>query len=549
MAPLELRCGPQPLVIGRNERCALLLPADADKVSRQHARFSSLAGRWSLADLKSRWGTFLNGKRLVPGEPLQLVEGDLIRITPWTFSFSATPTRKGLDPINDTDSSSSMVRMYGQTDSGPLAEELLGLLLECATNIHAAQDDTALWTVILEAAGKGTGLSNASVLRPLDARGRVQIAAAKRAPGQEEAGGAYSRSLIAAASTGMVAEFSQLAGGAASESIAEMHVSTAICVPLMLGSTVAAYLYLDSRVNSRLPGAGSLGTNARAFCVALGRMASLALANLKRGEMERRQAAMDAELSAGAEAQRWILPPREAQMGAFAYVGESRPGRYVGGDFFDVLPLDDHRLVVALGDVAGKGIPASVLMTASQGFLHAALQQTRDVAQAVTALNDFVAPRCPANRFLTLWVGLLDAAAGTLTYIDAGHGYALLAHDGQPFVTLRGGGDHGDGNLPIGVEQNATYHAVTVPLRPTARLLVVSDGLIEQPSGLAPEQTQFEIAGVVGALSATAALSPPPGTPAKDEIATLFDAIYRHANSTDLADDATAVLVRFLGQP
>ncbi|MGH7215146.1 MAG: PP2C family protein-serine/threonine phosphatase, partial [Tepidisphaeraceae bacterium] len=379
---------------------------------------------------------------------------------------------------------------------------------------------------------------------PLDADGRIEVVAS-RLPGVDLGAGApdvpralYSRSLLAAASQGEVAELSDTTGGdAISQSIVQMHINSAICVPLMLGATTAAYLYLDSRSpsGSRLR---TLRAGASAFCLALGRMASLALSNLKRIDIERRQAMFEAELSAGAEAQRWILPRRQGTFGLLAYVGESRPGRYVGGDFFDVIPLGESKLAVALGDVSGKGIPASVLMTATQGFLHAALQEHAEPGKAVSALNRFINPRRPESKFVTMWVGVFDLAAGTLTYVDAGHGYGLLLNADGTYDTLDAGG-----GLPVGVMDTWTYEATTVWLKPGGRALVVSDGIVEQlvndtdPTTGEPTKRQFELDGVRDALRDT--------TAGADEVAALFQTLFDQAGTKDLSDDATAVLVRW----
>jgi serine phosphatase RsbU (regulator of sigma subunit) len=277
----------------------------------------------------------------------------------------------------------------------------------------------------------------------------------------------------------------------------------------------------------------SLRPNASAFCVALGRMASLALANLKRMEMEIRTEAWRLELRAAAEAQQRIMPARETRHGPFTCIGHSRPGQYVGGDFFAVIPLSETKLAVALGDVAGKGITASVLMTATHGFLHAALTEHGDPGRAVTDANRFVNPRRPDNKFVTMWVGVLDMQAGTLSYVDAGHSYALLRRGDGSFERLdRGGG------LPIGVDGDLVYKVETVPIAPADRLLVVSDGLIEQfgPAAAAPGQprVQFDVAGVQQSFSSEH----------PDEIEALFNAVIAHAGTDQLSDDATAVLVR-----
>ncbi|HSV16676.1 MAG TPA: SpoIIE family protein phosphatase, partial [Tepidisphaeraceae bacterium] len=306
-------------------------------------------------------------------------------------------------------------------------------------------------------------------------------------------------------------------------------------VPLMLGPSPAAFLYLDARANR--PGhahmVAPMRPHAAAFCGALGRLAGLALANLKRVEIERRQAMIEHDLNAAAAAQRWVLPPRHTSIGPFTITGESRPGRFVGGDFFDVIDLGNDRIAVALGDVSGKGVEASVLMTATQGFLHAALQLHGEPARAVTAANAFVAPRRPDCRFVTLWVALLDLPSRTLTYVDAGHSYATLFDDAGAMTEL----NLGDGP-PLGVADDYTYKIETIPLPPHGRLAIVSDGFIEQPAPAAGDdgqRIQFEMAGVCRCLSATN----------EDDVAALFSAIVAHAGSNQLADDATAVCVRW----
>lgn len=537
--PLELPCTPGGVTLGRHEACDVRLPADADTVSRQHARLSCHAGEWRLADLRSRWGTYLNGVKVEPGGPeMPLSEGDLLRITPWTFSFSMQgAVRRGLRTADDADQLQTMVRAVGDEAAQPLAEDMLTLLLESAAAVHAAADERALAELVLDAATRGTGLPNAALLRPLDAAGTVDVVAVRREADQEGSA-IFSRSLLAAASTGTVAELSGVRDGEnISSSIVQMKIETALCVPLMLGQTVAAYLYLDSRSGGR--GGGDtqrrLRPNAAAFCTALGRMASLALSNLKRIDIERRQAMIESELSAAAAAQRWILPKRQSILSGFTVTGESRPGAYVGGDFFDLIVLSDTKLAVALGDVTGHGIAASVLMTAAQGFLHAALQEHADAARAVTDLNRFINPRRSDDKFVTAWVAVFDSAARTISYVDAGHGYALMLNPDGTTDSL----DEGDG-LPIGIVADAEYMSVTRPLDPGGRALVISDGLVEQYGMVhhADDSTtkeQFDIDGIQRVIAAALREG--------DLVTALFDAVVNHAGTSTLQDDATAVLV------
>ncbi|MGH7179024.1 MAG: SpoIIE family protein phosphatase [Tepidisphaeraceae bacterium] len=533
--PLQLRVKDDGVTIGRHDQCDLCLPADAEKVSRFHARIAWREGKWRLADLNSRWGTFVNGCKVNPGPDVPLSEGDLIRITPWTFTLSPTEKKRGLQAVNDT--GQTVVRSVTPERTRPLADDMLALLLEGAAAIHGANDEKQLAEMLMDAAVRGTGLQNAALLRPIDTAGQVEIIAARMpqgAPDSSTGTGVYSRSLLATASAGNVAEISTLASGGnedVAHSIVQMKINSAICVPLMLGPVVAAYLYLDSRGTSLQ----TLRPNASAFCVALGRMASLALSNLKRIDMEKRESAIRADLAAAAAAQKWIMPKRTSAYGRFACIGESRPGQYVGGDFFDILDLGADRLAVAVGDVSGKGVSASVLMTATQGFLHASLKEHGSPDRAVSDLNRFVHPRRPENRFVTMWVGVIDLDAGRLKYIDAGHSYAILRRADGTFEQLDKGG-----GLPIGLETDMAYQLETVSIAPGDRLVVVSDGIIEQygfvpnPDG-GTSREHFEMSGVKDALAKSG----------DDEVAALFDAVVTHAGTTQLSDDATAVLVRW----
>lgn len=528
---MELKPKEDGVTLGRSDTCELILPPQyAEKVSRTHARFNFDGTQWRIADLNSRWGTFVNGVKLPPTGEIPLSEGDLIRVTPWTFSLSRNARRKGMQTTDDA--GQTMVRAVSVDAARGMRDDMLALLLESAAAIHSAETEQQLAETVMDAAARGTGLSNAALLRPIDATGRIEIISSRLGGKDGNEPVTFSRSLINTASTGQVAEISGFGSmDNISHSIVQMQITAALCVPLMLGGSPAAYLYLDSRGTL----AQGLRANASAFCVTLGRMASLALANLKRVDMERRTAKIEAELHAAALAQKWILPARDNQCGLFHALGESRPGQYVGGDFFDIIRLADDKLAIAVGDVSGKGIAASVLMTATQGFLHAALQQHGDPARAVTSVNQFVNPRRPENKFVTAWVGVFDLAKRQLSYVDAGHSYATLMSSDGSFTPLDEGG-----GLPIGVMEDSEYASTVVSLPESGRVMVVSDGIVEQPGLNASghggtKRVQFEMDGVRMSLSTPVADA--------DPVAALFSAVFTHAGGEQLADDATAVLV------
>jgi predicted component of type VI protein secretion system len=270
------------LTIGRQEQCDIRLPNDA--VSRSHARLRYDDGRWRLADLKSRWGTFLNGCRIHDADiPLQ--GGDLIRISPWTFNFSVgdASSSQSIRSIDNIERRATVLRAPGKI-SGAVAENLLSLLLDSAAAFHDAPTDRALAEALLDAACKGSQMPNGAVFRPIDTDGNVELIAARQI---DSAAPTFSRSLIAAASNGDLAQYAPSDGDDASQSILTLQIDAAMCAALMLGDTPAAYLYLDARAprEERLSQHWTAGTS---FCLALARISSLALANLKRIDLERR---------------------------------------------------------------------------------------------------------------------------------------------------------------------------------------------------------------------------------------------------------------------
>ena len=518
------------LIVGRGKDSDFRLPGNIESVSRRHAEFVIRQGQWYVADQGSRWGTIVNGMRIPAKRPVPLREGDLVRIHPWTFRFSTSGAVSYFSVDIEEDRNFTVVRTLSDSSSEPLRQDLLHLLLEAASQIQSAADETALAAVLTDIARRGTGLRNATVLRALDAEGNVGEPILDSAARKTMR---FSRSLLAAASKGVVAEFSSATQTDVALSIVQENIRAAICAPLMTDKTVAAYLYLDSSGSGEGPTA--LRPNAAGFCQALARMGGLALANLKRIEVERGAALLESELKSAAEAQKWILPRAPVTAGPFTCAGLSRPGGYLGGDFFDAQVLAGGRLAVCLGDVSGHGAAASVLMTAAQGFLHAALGESGDLTRAVAGLNAFVQPRRPWDKFITLWIGLFDTEAMKLQYVDAGHGFGLLLkNDGPPQKLDENGGP------PIGIDADFDYRPATISLAAGERVLVVSDGIVEQTSPETPSELpprQFGLDGVVTAIQTA-------GT--GDLVGQIFRDLEAFARGAAQSDDATAVLVQWL---
>jgi serine phosphatase RsbU (regulator of sigma subunit) len=152
----------------------------------------------------------------------------------------------------------------------------------------------------------------------------------------------------------------------------------------------------------------------------------------------------------------------------------------------------------------------------------------------VTHLNQFLCLRVASDKFITLWVGIFDPQAQTLEYIDAGHGYAVLSSGDGPPQLLNSGE-----NLPLGVAADPEYHSVQLQLPPSANLMIVSGGIIEQPAAedTSASREQFGIERVMHLASQTKSLS--------ELLDDTFARLESHAGTRSLNDDATVMLVKW----
>jgi sigma-B regulation protein RsbU (phosphoserine phosphatase) len=179
------------------------------------------------------------------------------------------------------------------------------------------------------------------------------------------------------------------------------------------------------------------------------------------------------DLEIAREIQQAMLPHGMYRAAGVETLGLSRPANTVGGDLFDILPLDDGRLVIAVGDVSGKGSPAALLMALLLAMMRTLVDEKLEPAELITRLNLQVVRHAPGSRFITLFYGVFQPITGELTYVSAGHMPPLVArHDGT-FEHLT------DGGIALGMFSGSTYTAGRIVLRPGDLLAVYSDGITE----------------------------------------------------------------------
>ena len=263
-------------------------------------------------------------------------------------------------------------------------------------------------------------------------------------------------------------------------------------------------------------------------------VAFVAVVAALKGSVEReRQASqerLERDVRIAQEVQARLFPQKVPKSAALECDGVCRPARGVAGDYYDFLEIDRGHLGLALGDVAGKGISAALLMASLQGALrsHASLSDG-EPAEAASDINAQIHALTDAHRFATFFWAIFDEARRTLTYVNAGHNPPMLLRASGALERLTTGGP------PLGVFGDSRYRQDTVRLAAGDLLVVFSDGITEAPDAADEEFGETRLEGI---LRSNANL------PAGALCGAVLSAVEAFQSGTAQADDMTVVAAR-----
>ncbi|MFW5693947.1 MAG: PP2C family protein-serine/threonine phosphatase [Alkalispirochaeta sp.] len=189
----------------------------------------------------------------------------------------------------------------------------------------------------------------------------------------------------------------------------------------------------------------------------------------------------DVEIAAGI--QKRLQAPASGSFGGIDYAGVSRPVRGMSGDYYDVIPIDEHRTMVVICDVSGKGVPAALVMVMIRTIAHLALNHTNDAGEILAMINQGVSGAVDVDRFATATVVVFDTASQRMSYANAAHHPMLLLTEerGQVEAIDAQG-------LPIGIEETEQYRSRSVEFPPGATVVLFTDGVVE---AFNPEGEEF----------------------------------------------------------
>ena len=235
------------------------------------------------------------------------------------------------------------------------------------------------------------------------------------------------------------------------------------------------------------------------------------------------------ELEVAREIQLAMLPSGTYAAADIEICGATRPANTVGGDFYDVLPLPDGRVILTLGDVAGKGSPAALLMALLLAVLRTLVDEDLNPKALVERLNLQIWRHSPASRFITLFYAVYTPATGALTYVNAGQNPPLIYRRDGSFERLTATG------VALGMFDRSTYVAVDTHIQPGELLVLYSDGITEAENTAGQPFEELGLQGIVvhHRAESTAELG-----------AHIIKAVEAHAQAPRFADDLTILILK-----
>ncbi len=310
----------------------------------------------------------------------------------------------------------------------------------------------------------------------------------------------------------------------ASGTVVLQGVRSVLAVPLGVAEKVFGIIYADSPIAE-----GRFTEDHLKVLTTLASVAAIRVENTRLIESRLDRERLERELQLASEIQQRFQPTAPPQVPGYELQGISFPCYEIGGDYYDFIERDDGRLVIALGDVSGKGTAAALLMSSLHAAVHAQSASHDTLVGTISAVNKYLAENIPANRFVTLFYAELDPESGALSFLNAGHNPPLIIHSAGTVEQLASGG------LPLGIKPDAEYREGRTQLQPGDVLCIYSDGVTEATSPSGEEFGPTRLYEVVSRNIDTSAAG------IRDRIES---ALTKFAQGTSAADDITLVIVK-----
>jgi phosphoserine phosphatase RsbU/P len=255
----------------------------------------------------------------------------------------------------------------------------------------------------------------------------------------------------------------------ASQTMALLGIRSVLAVPLSVDiKDIFGLIYADSPTNEATFTEEHLN-----ILTTLASVAAIRVENARLLEERFERERMERELELATEIQQTFQPSAPPVMDDYEFQGISFSCYEIGGDYYDFIPLHNQKMMIALGDVSGKGTAAALLMSSLHASIHAQVTAKTSLYETVKSVNQYLAENTPTNRFVTLFIADLETHTGVLNYINAGHNPPIMARADGSIEQLDAGG------FPLGILPQAEYEVGQLTLDSGDALVIYSDGVSE----------------------------------------------------------------------
>jgi serine phosphatase RsbU (regulator of sigma subunit) len=304
-----------------------------------------------------------------------------------------------------------------------------------------------------------------------------------------------------------------------------------MAVPLQTRDEIIGLIYVDSPSLLR-----EFTKDDLSLLTVMANVAAIRIEHTRLAEIEQAKQLLARDLEQAAEIQRRFLPAAAPRVVQLDLAGHNAPCRTVGGDYFDFFPYENGRVAMVLGDVSGKGMPASLLMMGLQARVQVLIDEPRSLAEVMTRLNRITSANCPAGRFISLFFCIIDGRSGEISYCNAGHNPPLLIRAAEPpgnQQELTGGG-------PIlGILGSIEYQEYGAKLEPGDVLVIYSDGVTEAGNATGDDFGVERLANTVWANRERSSA---------EIVAAVNAALTEYTASAPQSDDITMIVARRIAQ-
>ena len=520
-------------VVGRASAAELCFPDDAG-LSRQHMVLEREGDDWTAQDLGSKNGTMVNNIPL--RAKLNLKPGDRITAGHLAIVF---------DDKGGVPRPAEGVVIFESGESDPPSTSTIFTSLEGALSSqtivdrpgqHGAKQVEALIRAGQELAGRGTladlfpRILDLAIEGVGAQRGVVMILEGERLEVKANKGEGFRissavRDRVIKEKASVLVRDAQLDEAFRERmSIVEQKVRTMMAVPLQTEQRIIGLIYVDSPNMFR-----AFTKDDLSLLTVMANVAAIRIEHARLSEVEAMERSMARDLEQAAEIQRSFLPDGAPVVAGAELAGYNAACRTVGGDYYDFFTYPNGRVAMVLGDVSGKGMPASLMMAGLQERVQVLADEPQNLAAVMNRLNKITCKKCPSNRFITFFFCVLDPATGELAYCNAGHNPPVIVRANGAVEYLDGGG------TVLGILSIANYSEYRAKLELGDALAIYSDGVTEATNAKDEEFGDERFAEVLAANRQRSAA---------EIVAAVTQALTEFAAGSPPADDITLVVAR-----